>query len=423
MIEWFQRITNKNRRTSSYAHAQKKYFSLMLIPSYTSGKTRSIRVSFTSLYVILFAFVVIVATMGFLHFQSRIFSQAALEASVSLEQTQVEYVNLRATVAQEENQLRGDITTLNIDIQYERARSQEELLQQEQDFHEELGIIRAYAAEELARLRQNEARRQELVAQLGESSHLPVVNNALNDMQQLQEYLLTPFNGLFESPVYEEVEEEKMEQQVSAQGATISLLAHSFNSSGSFDSIDDSRQLTTEEAARELVHHITTLELALEAQKELYSHLLEQVAIVAPHIRRDMYGPQLLNWSYVRNILPMNTPVMVTDVRTGTTFWITSFSHGNHADVYTVSAADTAALLRTRGGRWSWDTRPVWVHIGDRKVAASMNGMPHGGGGRSGNNMNGHVCIHFRGSRTHNGSWHHERDHQNSILEAYRADF
>ena len=131
---------------------------------------------------------------------------------------------------------------------------------------------------------------------------------------------------------------------------------------------------------------------------------------------------ELIDWSVVRNIIPQNTAVTIIDVRTRTSIQMVSFSHGNHADVYPLTYADTEAL-RTVFGGWTWTPRPILVIVGDRTFAASMNGMPHGGGGRSGNNMNGHVCIHFRGSRTHNGSWHHERDHQNSILEAYRADF
>jgi len=47
--------------------------------------------------------------------------------------------------------------------------------------------------------------------------------------------------------------------------------------------------------------------------------------------------------------------------------------------------------------------------------------MPHGGTPSSSNNMSGHLCIHFQGSRTHNGSVGHERDHQRSVTEAYNT--
>jgi len=132
-------------------------------------------------------------------------------------------------------------------------------------------------------------------------------------------------------------------------------------------------------------------------------------------------GVELLHWSYVRTFLRTGVPIQITDVRTGMTYWVASFSNGNHADVEPVTAEDTAIMHSTYGGRWSWDTRPVWVHIDGRTIAASINGMPHAGSTNPNNNMNGHVCLHFYGSRTHNGTVSHERHHQASIQEALRA--
>ena len=132
-------------------------------------------------------------------------------------------------------------------------------------------------------------------------------------------------------------------------------------------------------------------------------------------------GVERLPWSYVRTFLPRGVPLQITDVRTGITYWISVFSLGNHADVEPVTAEDTAAKFLTRNGSWSWDTRPVWVHVGDRTIAASINGMPHAGSTISGNNMNGHICLHFYGSRTHNRSLNHERSHQASVQEAFNA--
>jgi hypothetical protein len=132
-------------------------------------------------------------------------------------------------------------------------------------------------------------------------------------------------------------------------------------------------------------------------------------------------GVELLPWSYVRTFLPTGVPLQVTDVRTGITYWMSAFSLGNHADVEPLTAADTAAMFLTYNSRWSWDTRPVWVRVGDRTIAASVNGMPHAGSTISGNNMNGHICMHFYGSRTHNRSLNHERSHQNSVREAFNA--
>ena len=125
-------------------------------------------------------------------------------------------------------------------------------------------------------------------------------------------------------------------------------------------------------------------------------------------------------WSSMRNILPKNTPFTVIDVRSGLSYQMISFSHGNHADVFPATAHDTEIFRQTFGGRWDWTPRPVLVLVGGRTVAASISGMPHGTGSRN-NNMNGHVCLHFLGSRTHNGNRSHERDHQNAVNEAFNT--
>ena len=52
------------------------------------------------------------------------------------------------------------------------------------------------------------------------------------------------------------------------------------------------------------------------------------------------------------------------------------------------------------GGSWSWDRRAVILTVDGTRIAASMNGMPHGQGALQ-NNFPGHFCIHFAGSTTH----------------------
>ena len=130
---------------------------------------------------------------------------------------------------------------------------------------------------------------------------------------------------------------------------------------------------------------------------------------------------EMLEWSVVRDIIPRNTPITIIDVHTGLSYQVISFSHGSHADVFPVTPEDTEIMRQVFGGRWTWTPRPILVVVGERTFAASMSGMPHGGGGNRGNNMNGHVCIHFLGSRTHNGNRSHERDHQNAVRAAYNA--
>ena len=70
-------------------------------------------------------------------------------------------------------------------------------------------------------------------------------------------------------------------------------------------------------------------------------------------------------------------------------------------------------------GHWSWKRRPVLVKYNGHVYAASMNGMPHGTQTISGNNFDGHFCIHFYGSKTH-GSKKVDAMHQNCEAEALK---
>ena len=137
----------------------------------------------------------------------------------------------------------------------------------------------------------------------------------------------------------------------------------------------------------------------------------------------NIYGVEMINWwdDARNNIIRNGEPLHITDVRTGITYWVAAFSQGNHADVDPVSREDTEAMRRAFGGSWTWTPRPVWVTVNGRTFAASINGMPHGGSANPNNGMNGHICLHFQGSRTHNGSVVHERDHQNAVREAFTA--
>jgi len=59
-------------------------------------------------------------------------------------------------------------------------------------------------------------------------------------------------------------------------------------------------------------------------------------------------------------------------------------------------------MEKVYNGKWSWKRRAVIVQLNNgKKIAASMNGMPHGSGSIKGNEFNGHFCIHFRDSKTH----------------------
>ncbi|WP_129723760.1 peptidoglycan-binding domain-containing protein [Xylanivirga thermophila] len=125
----------------------------------------------------------------------------------------------------------------------------------------------------------------------------------------------------------------------------------------------------------------------------------------------------MLNWSQVNSIFPRKANARVIDVDTGLSFNIHRYGGTLHADVEPVTAKDTAIMKKAYGGSWSWSRRAVIVEVGGRRIAGSMNGMPHGGQDIRSNNFDGQFCIHFLGSRTH-GSDRVDAAHQNMIKKA-----
>ncbi|NLU50275.1 MAG: hypothetical protein GXX09_07690 [Syntrophomonadaceae bacterium] len=128
------------------------------------------------------------------------------------------------------------------------------------------------------------------------------------------------------------------------------------------------------------------------------------------------YG-ELIPWSQARSILGMFDIALVTDVNTGKSFWVQRRGGTNHADVQPLTARDSRIMKSIYQGKWSWERRAIIVACRNRRVAASMNGMPHGAGAIGDNDFDGHFCIHFYGSKTHRGNRVDER-HQNMVLEA-----
>lgn len=120
--------------------------------------------------------------------------------------------------------------------------------------------------------------------------------------------------------------------------------------------------------------------------------------------------------------IPKGAVITVKDVATGKTFRLKRWSGSNHADCEPVTAEDTAILKSIYGGSWSWRRRAILVSYNGHVYAASMNGMPHGDDTISSNNFDGHICLHFTGSKTH-GSKKVDSDHQNAVKQALKASW
>ena len=130
-------------------------------------------------------------------------------------------------------------------------------------------------------------------------------------------------------------------------------------------------------------------------------------------------GTERLNWfNGGSRKIPKGATFKVKDIRTGKVFTVKRWSGANHIDAEPASAGDTA-IMKKIYGHWSWRRRAVLVKYNGHVYAASMNGMPHGTQTISGNNFDGHFCIHFYGSKTH-GSKKVDSMHQQCVAEAMK---
>ena len=134
------------------------------------------------------------------------------------------------------------------------------------------------------------------------------------------------------------------------------------------------------------------------------------------------YKTETLDWfkDNGTKVIPKNARFTIKDVGTGKTFEAVRWSGSNHIDAEPRTASDTKTMKAIYGGSWSWRRRPILVLYNGHVYAASMNGMPHGTATISGNNFNGHFCIHFKNSKTHETN-RVDGDHQDAVRRATKA--
>ena len=130
------------------------------------------------------------------------------------------------------------------------------------------------------------------------------------------------------------------------------------------------------------------------------------------------YKTEVLDWyeDNVSKVIPKGARFTVKDVGTGKTFEMVRWSGGDHMDAEPRTDEDAATIKAIYGGSYSWRRRAILVKYNGHVYAASMNGMPHGTTTIE-NDFDGHLCIHFKNSRTHETDVV-DPDHQNAVEKA-----
>ncbi len=103
-----------------------------------------------------------------------------------------------------------------------------------------------------------------------------------------------------------------------------------------------------------------------------------------------------VNWyTYIRSKARSMPDVVIYDPDTGLHYNLHMFSFGKHADSETPTAEDTAIMNQVCGIN-NWTAKAVWVMFPDGSVyIASTHSHGHEVDHTSGNDLEGHVCLHF----------------------------
>ena len=126
----------------------------------------------------------------------------------------------------------------------------------------------------------------------------------------------------------------------------------------------------------------------------------------------------LMTWDKVKETIKAGSIIKVFDYNTGKTIRMYYAGGENHAEAECATKEDTATFLQVFGGEYNFSKRPFVVQIDeDKLIAASICGYPHGEDFVSGNDMDGHICIFFDGSRSHVGNVT-DVEHQKQIYTA-----
>lgn len=126
---------------------------------------------------------------------------------------------------------------------------------------------------------------------------------------------------------------------------------------------------------------------------------------------------ELVSWEQVQAMLELNASYTITDYNTGETFSMVYVGGEHHAEMECADAFNAGIFREVFGGEYNYSKRPVVISIGDRSIAASLYGWPHGEDHYGGNEMDGHTCLFFDGSLSHVGGLP-DAEHTEMIYQA-----
>jgi len=171
------------------SHVQKKYISLMLVPSYSTGKTRSLRIPRVVLHVLAVSIFVIFSVFMGLHLRSRHFENQAAQYRYSLEDTQEYLYAFRDQTEQTEQELTDTIAEIYNQFLEEQSRADIEIDRADRRHQENLEGIWDLVDGIEDQIMELDRRQQEIITNLGARRIIPPVAQMLSQMETTLEDL------------------------------------------------------------------------------------------------------------------------------------------------------------------------------------------------------------------------------------------
>ena len=134
-------VSKVSRLINHSSHRQKKYISLMVVPSYSTGKTRTLRVPRVFLHSIIAGMLVITAVVTGFYLRSNYFQRMAQDLDMTLVETETRYNEFRAHAEQVQDDLIEVAAQIYEELNETEHRAQSALDEKAQQHQTELEII------------------------------------------------------------------------------------------------------------------------------------------------------------------------------------------------------------------------------------------------------------------------------------------
>jgi LysM repeat protein len=266
---------------------------------------------------------------------------------------------------------------------------------------------------------------------LGAGARGNQVSTVQNYLQQLRYLKLSP-TGYYGTATKEAVKSFQLEHGLTANGITDTNTYNALQQACAQKNSFTEYTVSPGETLLDVAARFNTSIAALMVKNKLSSNELspgQKLLIPAvgtgarSNSSRSRFGIiQAVPWSIVDQLWKKGETGRIIDVATGKSFQVKRLYGYYHADIEPLTKYDTQILKEIYGGIWSWSRRAVIVQIHNLYIAASINGMPHGGRSIYDNNFPGQFCAHFLGSRVHKGG-KVDPDHQSMIEKASLTAF